>query len=86
MLHWRARSVRPNFVLSDMTVAHWSSPVIRRLLQALVMMSLLALDEFEALDNALSEGRFSEASVLGTLRHITSIGPASRSCSPARTP
>ena len=33
-------------------------------------MVLLALDEFEALDEALSAGRFSEAAVLGTLRHL----------------
>ncbi|MGH2594025.1 MAG: AAA family ATPase, partial [Anaerolineae bacterium] len=32
--------------------------------------ALLALDEFEALDNALTDGRLSEAAVLGTLRHI----------------
>jgi hypothetical protein len=31
---------------------------------------LLALDEFEALDSALIEGRLKEEAVLGTLRHI----------------
>jgi hypothetical protein len=32
--------------------------------------ALLTLDEFEALDNAISEGRFNESAVLGMLRHI----------------
>lgn len=32
--------------------------------------ALLALDEFEALDRALEEGRFSEHAVLGMLRHL----------------
>jgi hypothetical protein len=32
--------------------------------------ALLALDEFEVLDDALTEGRFSEKAVLGTLRHL----------------
>jgi len=31
---------------------------------------LLALDEFEALDNAISEGRFQESILMGMLRHI----------------
>jgi hypothetical protein len=31
---------------------------------------LLLMDEFEALDHALAEGRFSETAVLGTFRHI----------------
>ena len=31
---------------------------------------LLTMDEFEALDNALTRGRFDEEAVLGTLRHI----------------
>ena len=38
-------------------------------------MVLLALDEFEALDEALSAGRFSEAAVLGTLRHLIQHRP-----------
>lgn len=31
---------------------------------------LLALDEFEVLDNAIATGRFSEEAILGTLRHL----------------
>ena len=37
--------------------------------------ALLALDEFEALDSALAEGRFNEAAVLGMLRHIIQHRP-----------
>jgi hypothetical protein len=37
--------------------------------------ALLAFDEFEALDNALAEGRFSEAAVLGMLRHLIQHRP-----------
>ena len=37
--------------------------------------ALLALDEIEALDAALTEGRFSEAAVLGMLRHIIQHRP-----------
>jgi hypothetical protein len=36
---------------------------------------LLALDEFEALDRAINEKRFSEEAVLGTLRHIIQHRP-----------
>jgi len=36
---------------------------------------LLMLDEFEALDSAISRGRFDEESVLGTLRHIIQHRP-----------
>jgi hypothetical protein len=32
--------------------------------------ALLTLDEFEALDHAMSEGRFNETAVLGMLRHL----------------
>jgi hypothetical protein len=34
------------------------------------LMMLLALDEFEVLDEALNAGRFSEGAVLGMLRHV----------------
>jgi hypothetical protein len=37
--------------------------------------ALLALDEFEVLDKALTEGRFSEADVLGMLRHLIQHRP-----------
>ncbi|MCP4534763.1 MAG: ATP-binding protein, partial [Delftia sp.] len=37
--------------------------------------ALLALDEFEALDGALAEGRFDETAVLGTLRHLIQHRP-----------
>ncbi len=37
--------------------------------------ALLALDEFEALESALVEGRFSETAVLGTLRHLIQHRP-----------
>ncbi len=33
-------------------------------------MALLALDEFEALDGALAEGRFDETAVMGMMRHL----------------
>src|SRR4030095_9378307 len=36
---------------------------------------LLALDEFEALDRALTEARFSETMVLGMLRHLIQHRP-----------
>jgi len=36
---------------------------------------LLALDEFEALDDALSKGRFEEQAVLGMLRHLIQHRP-----------
>jgi hypothetical protein len=36
---------------------------------------LLALDEFEALDEALSAGQFGEEAVLGTLRHLIQHRP-----------
>jgi hypothetical protein len=38
-------------------------------------IALLALDEFEALDSALAEGRFSETVVLGMLRHLIQHRP-----------
>ena len=37
--------------------------------------ALLSLDEFEALDRAISRGRFSEADVLGMLRHLIQHRP-----------
>ena len=37
--------------------------------------ALLALDEFEALDSAMTTGRFSEAAVVGMLRHIMQHRP-----------
>jgi hypothetical protein len=37
--------------------------------------ALLAFDELEALDRAMSEGRFSEAAVLGMLRHMIQHRP-----------
>ncbi|MEQ8381449.1 MAG: ATP-binding protein [Coleofasciculus sp. A1-SPW-01] len=37
--------------------------------------ALLALDEFEVLDKALTEGRFSETDVLGMLRHLIQHRP-----------
>jgi len=37
--------------------------------------ALLALDEFETLDRAFSEGRFTETSVLGWLRHLIQHRP-----------
>jgi hypothetical protein len=37
--------------------------------------ALLALDEFEALDGALTEGRFDETAVLGMLRHLIQHRP-----------
>jgi len=37
--------------------------------------ALLALDEFETLDSALIEGRFSETAVLGMLRHLIQHRP-----------
>jgi hypothetical protein len=37
--------------------------------------ALLALDEFEALDDALAKGRFSETAVLGMLRHLIQHRP-----------
>jgi hypothetical protein len=38
-------------------------------------MALLALDEFEALDDALRKDRFSEQAVLGMLRHLIQHRP-----------
>jgi hypothetical protein len=38
-------------------------------------VALLMLDEFEALDQAIARGRFDEADVLGTLRHIIQHRP-----------
>jgi hypothetical protein len=38
-------------------------------------MAVLALDEFEALDSALSSGRLEERAVLGMLRHIAQYRP-----------
>ena len=37
--------------------------------------ALLALDEFEALDGAITEGRFDEGALLGTLRHLIQHRP-----------
>lgn len=37
--------------------------------------ALLALDEFEALDGALTEGRFDETAVMGMLRHLIQHRP-----------
>lgn len=37
--------------------------------------ALLALDEFEALDNAIAKGRFDEEDVLGMLRHLVQHRP-----------
>ena len=38
-------------------------------------IALLALDEFEALDNAITKGRFDEEDVLGMLRHLIQHRP-----------
>ncbi|MCC3432702.1 MAG: ATP-binding protein, partial [Microcoleus sp. PH2017_04_SCI_O_A] len=38
-------------------------------------IALLALDEFEALDNAIRKGRFDEQDVLGMLRHLIQHRP-----------
>ena len=47
--------------------------------------ALLSLDEFEALDRALTQGRFSDADVLGMLRNLIHTARASRCCWPALT-
>src|SRR4028118_2185450 len=38
-------------------------------------IALLALDEFEALDNAITKGRFDREDVLGMLRHLIQHRP-----------
>jgi hypothetical protein len=48
----------------------WLNQVERVVAQDGIETVLLALDEFEALDDAFEEGRFNERAVLGMLRHI----------------
>ncbi|MBX7254607.1 MAG: hypothetical protein K1X50_21675 [Candidatus Promineofilum sp.] len=53
----------------------WLDEVERAILAAGVETVLLMLDEFEALDAALVDGRLSEAAVLGSLRHLIQHRP-----------
>jgi hypothetical protein len=48
----------------------WLDGVEKQIIKERDGQILLMLDEFEALDEALQSGRFSEGFVLGTLRHI----------------
>jgi hypothetical protein len=46
--------------------------------------ALLALDEFEVLDNAIAKGRFDEQDVLGMLRHLIQHRPRFKILSPLK--
>ena len=53
----------------------WLNAVEQTLDPHSLKIVLLALDEFEALDDALSKGRFEEQAVLGMLRHLIQHRP-----------
>jgi hypothetical protein len=53
----------------------WLTGVEQALASCGVERALLALDEFEALDDALNKGRFDAKAVLGMLRHIIQHRP-----------
>lgn len=53
----------------------WLDEVEEKLIEAGRSTILLALDEFEALDRALSKGDLEEEAILGTLRHIIQHRP-----------
>ena len=62
---------RPDFSADAFTAFDlWLDAVEKSLLTTPDSQILLMLDEFEALDTALQMGRFTEAFVLGMLRHI----------------
>lgn len=56
----------------------WLNEVERALDGKSLKTVLLALDEFEALDDALTKGRFDEQAVLGMLRHLIQHRPRFR--------
>ena len=67
---------RATFAADPLTVFdEWLDEVERVALAGGVETVLLMLDEFEALDAALVDGRLSEAAVLGSLRHLIQHRP-----------
>lgn len=67
---------RATFAADPLTVFdEWLDEVERAALAGGVETVLLMLDEFEALDAALVDGRLSEAAVLGSLRHLIQHRP-----------
>ena len=67
---------RATFAADPLTAFdEWLDEVERAALAGGIEMVLLMLDEFEALDAALVDGRLSEAAVLGSLRHLIQHRP-----------